>query len=554
MKFIKHCALASLLILPSYAQTETPTAPSIPAGLEAPGNVAKAPENAQVTKSGLASIVLKKGTGTVHPSATDKVTVHYTGWRSETGEMFDSSLKRGRAATFPLDGVIAGWTEGLQLMVEGEKRRFWIPGNLAYDGSPSRPQGTLCFDVELIAIDKPIAAPADVAAAPANAEKTESGLASVVLQKGTGARKPAETDLVLVHYTGWTKDGKMFDSSVKRGEPTAFALNQVIQGWTEGVQLMVEGEKRRFWIPGKMAYGDEPVRPGMPYGQLTFDVELLKVISPQEKPDQAPTDALKMENGVKYKFLKKGEGSETLTKDHLTKLHFTGWQADGKLLSSTYNMPRRNALETGQPIEMRVGSAVPFLRTALGYLKQGDVVSLWVPNVVLVGKNPQEGAPKEDFYYELEVVEATMGEKTPDAPADVAKAPQNARKLESGVAYVTLTSAPEGAEKITESSLAHVEFTAWTTDGEEFDSSAGSHEALVMHVASLPEGLQELLLQMSQGETCRAWIPNELVLGKEPQGDVPTEDFCFELKVVKVEKAPAAPASPEIQPKDGESE
>ncbi|HYP86852.1 MAG TPA: FKBP-type peptidyl-prolyl cis-trans isomerase [Polyangiaceae bacterium] len=78
-----------------------------------------------------------------------------------------------------------------------------------------------------------------------------------------------------VHYSGWTKDGKMFDSSVTRGEPTSFGLNQVIPGWTEGLQLMVKGEKMRFWIPGKLAYGDEPKRPGAPSGQLTFDVELL---------------------------------------------------------------------------------------------------------------------------------------------------------------------------------------------------------------------------------------------------------------------------------------
>jgi len=92
-----------------------------------------------------------------------------------------------------------------------------------------------------------------------------------------GSHHPSETDEVLVHYTGWTTDGKMFDSSVARGEPISFPLNGVIKGWTEGVQLMVEGEKRRFWIPGKLAYGDTPTRPGAPSGQLVFDVELIKI-------------------------------------------------------------------------------------------------------------------------------------------------------------------------------------------------------------------------------------------------------------------------------------
>jgi peptidylprolyl isomerase len=80
------------------------------------------------------------------------VTVHYTGWTTD-GEMFDSSVTRGTPATFALDGVIAGWTEGLQLMVEGERRRFWIPESLAYQGQPGSPAGMLVFDVELIKIN-----------------------------------------------------------------------------------------------------------------------------------------------------------------------------------------------------------------------------------------------------------------------------------------------------------------------------------------------------------------------------------------------------------------
>ena len=132
-------------------------------------------------------------------------------------------------------------------------------------------------------------APADVAAAPADAAKTASGLASKIIKKGTGTQKPKGTDTVKVHYTGWTTDGKMFDSSIMRGEPASFALNQVIKGWTEGVALMVVGEKRRFWIPGNLAYGETPSRPGAPAGTLVFDVELLEIekpVSPEEAKKQ----------------------------------------------------------------------------------------------------------------------------------------------------------------------------------------------------------------------------------------------------------------------------
>jgi FKBP-type peptidyl-prolyl cis-trans isomerase len=119
-------------------------------------------------------------------------------------------------------------------------------------------------------------APPDVAAPPTDAKKTESGLAYKVLQAGKGTNHPTATSSVTVHYTGWTTDGKMFDSSVTRNEPATFPLNRVIPGWTEGVQLMVEGEKARFWIPGSLAY-DKSTRPGVPKGMLVFDIELISI-------------------------------------------------------------------------------------------------------------------------------------------------------------------------------------------------------------------------------------------------------------------------------------
>lgn len=266
-----------------HSESRSAGSPS-PAGADpqkAPADVAAPPEGAAKTASGLASRVLRQGTGTDHPHAWDEVTVDYTGWTTD-GKMFDTSAARGAPATFGLDKVIAGWTEGLQLMVAGERRRFWIPAKLAYGEKPGAgaPAGMLVFDVELLKIipgKKPIEVPTDVAAAPRNATRTASGLAYVTLTKGTGKQHPRARDRVRVHYSGWTTDGKMFDSSVARGEPAEFRLNGVIKGWTEGLQLMVVGDKTRFWIPGNLAYGDSPSRPGTPSGMLVFDVELLGI-------------------------------------------------------------------------------------------------------------------------------------------------------------------------------------------------------------------------------------------------------------------------------------
>ncbi len=126
------------------------------------------------------------------------------------------------------------------------------------------------------------AAPPDVAAPPAEALRTQSGIASKVLRVGLGSRRPTASSLVTVHYTGWTTDGRMFDTSVG-DTPPSFPLDGVIPGWTEGVQLMVEGEKRRFWIPGDLAYDNitvpdyvpEDQRP--PKGMLVFDIELIRI-------------------------------------------------------------------------------------------------------------------------------------------------------------------------------------------------------------------------------------------------------------------------------------
>ena len=264
MRLISLTALA-LFTSVSLAEAQRP--------IPAPADVAAPPATAAKTASGLASVVIKPGTGKTHPGRTDLVTVQYTGWTTD-GKMFDSSVARNKAASFPLDKVIAGWTEGVQLMVVGETRRFWIPESLAYKGKEGRPQGILVFDVKLISFTAPPPqTPTDFRKPPSAAKRTVSGLSYQVLKPGGGRHHPTETSTVTVYYSGWTTDGKLFDSSLKRGQPATLSLSHVIPGWTEGVQLMVEGEKTRFWIPESLAYkGRGPV-----FGDLVFDIQLVKI-------------------------------------------------------------------------------------------------------------------------------------------------------------------------------------------------------------------------------------------------------------------------------------
>ncbi|MDD4645459.1 MAG: FKBP-type peptidyl-prolyl cis-trans isomerase [Bacteroidales bacterium] len=113
---------------------------------------------------------------------------------------------------------------------------------------------------------------------------TASGLQYEVMREGTGP-KPTITNTVKVHYHGTTTDGKVFDSSVERGEPVTFSLNGVIPGWSEGVQLMSVGSKYKLFIPGNLAYGTRPPQGSniKPNATLIFEVELLEIL-----PDKAP--------------------------------------------------------------------------------------------------------------------------------------------------------------------------------------------------------------------------------------------------------------------------
>jgi FKBP-type peptidyl-prolyl cis-trans isomerase len=262
-----HILLSVVLLVfavPAFA-AQTP-----PSQIPAPPDVTAPPTDATKAPSGLITMVEKPGTGKDHPAKDEVVTVDYTGWTSD-GKMLASTVTRGKPATLPVNRVLPGLGEGIQMMVIGETRRLWVPQSLAYKGQQGKPAGTLVFDVTLL--DLPTRAPADVKAPPADAKRTSSGLAYKVLTPGTGTRHPKKIDEVTVHYTGWTTDGKMFDSSVARGQPSTFPLDHVIPGWTEGVQLMVEGETMRFWIPERLAYQGKQA----PFGMLVFDVQLIHI-------------------------------------------------------------------------------------------------------------------------------------------------------------------------------------------------------------------------------------------------------------------------------------
>lgn len=255
---VRRLFLASVLLaLPLFA-----------AQVQPPADLATPPADAERADNGLVTKRLTEGTGTVKPAEDGLLRVRYTVWNA------DGSLVQHVAAPqtvfIGLTKMIPGWRQAVQQMVTGETRRAWIPRELN-GGKVDQP---LVIDTELIEVVEAPATPADVAAPPADATVTESGLAYKVLRHGIGTVHPKRSSTVEVHYSGWTTDGKMFDSSILRGKTAEFPLGGVIRGWTEGLQMMVEGEKTRFWIPAKLAYGNDKTKP---QGMLVFDVELVDI-------------------------------------------------------------------------------------------------------------------------------------------------------------------------------------------------------------------------------------------------------------------------------------
>ncbi len=233
-----------------------------------------------VTQSGLKYIIQSAGDGE-RAEEGDIVSVHYVG-RLENGKEFDNSYKRGQPFTFPLGRgkVVRGWDEGIALLNVGDSVTLTIPPDLGYG---ARKMGVipansvLIFDVKLVAITVP-AEPWDVAGK--DTILVQKGLKMIYIKKNETGVKAENGQNVTVHYSGYFENWKKFDSSIDRNAPFIFPLGQgrVIRGWDIGVARLKTGEKARFIISPKLAYGKRGFSNTIPpNATLFFDVELLDV-------------------------------------------------------------------------------------------------------------------------------------------------------------------------------------------------------------------------------------------------------------------------------------
>jgi FKBP-type peptidyl-prolyl cis-trans isomerase len=381
--------VSSLAGCPSKKAEDKPAAPAVadagtPAKtgeIPAPPDVAAPPADAEKAASGLAWKVLSKGTGTAHPTANDTVTVNYTGWTTD-GKMFESSTKRGQPASFALGSVIKGWTEGIQLMTEGEKRRIWIPVELAYQGRPGRPAGMLVFDIELLAIKEGPRPPADVAAPAKDAVKKGEVFVKTV-EPGTGPAIKA-TSFVRLHYNIWDTEGKLLESSMMRGRPAPIKMDSAPAGFKEGLPGMKQGEKSIMWVPKAIAAKLGPQDLKGDY--LTFELNVVFVYDVDPPPDvkAPPADAKKEKDGLASKILKHGPGTEHPTKDSTVKVNYTGWTTDGKMFDSS-------VVHDG-PAQFSLGAVIPGWTEGIQLMTEGEKRRFWIPaELAYKGKSGPQG-------------------------------------------------------------------------------------------------------------------------------------------------------------------
>lgn len=249
------------------------------------------------TKNGVQYIIVKANKTGEQAVVGTVADFHYSGYFRD-GKTFDNSFDRNQPLSIKIGQgqLMPGWDEGVSMLRNGEKARLIIPSALALGekGYPPLipPNTDLVMDIEMINV-KVIVPPALFDIKGLEEKVTATGLKYYEVKKAGSAIKAAAGKSVKVHYSGYLTDGKMFDSSVERGEPIEFPLGQgrVIPGWDEGIAMMSVGDKLRLVIPYLLAYGEQGRPPMIPAkADLVFDVELIEVNDAPTPQQHGPGD------------------------------------------------------------------------------------------------------------------------------------------------------------------------------------------------------------------------------------------------------------------------
>ncbi len=358
------------------------------------------------TPSGLKYKITEKGRG-IKAEAGDKVSLHYTG-KLTNDTVFDSSYPRKQPFTFTLgkDPVIKGWVEGVALLHQGDKATFIIPPELGYEARSTGKipaNSTLIFDVDLINVQKAVKITAyDTTGI--ESKTTETGLKYFEINNKKG-KQATKGSRVSVHYTGYLKDGKIFDSSVQKGEPIKIELgaNQVIKGWDEGLSLMSKGDKFRLIIPYQLAFGEKGRPPVIPEkAELTFDVELIDVLPPiiVEPFNIKGKKQYTTESGLKYIIVKETDG-EKVPENATVTVHYTGYLDDGTIFDSSIKREQIFSFPLGK------SKVIKGWDEGIALMKKGEKFRFYIPYNLAYGEKgyPPVIPAKAELTFDIELID-----------------------------------------------------------------------------------------------------------------------------------------------------
>jgi peptidylprolyl isomerase len=357
------------------------------------------------TASGLRYKIITQGAGDF-PKPGDRVWVNYIA-TFENDSIYDSTTESGPLDVYLGHGqLIKGWEEGLQLVRPGGSIILVVPpalgyGSLAHNSIPAN--STLIFEISLLQVNageviKPFSTEN------CKLQKGKKKLRYYTIHEGKG-ELAISGDNAYVNYTGYLPDGTIFDSSHKKGEPVRITvgINQVIEGWDMGLQLMKKEGKIKLIIPPELAYGSEGNAPIIPPNTIiTLDIELVDLVPPEpvEKWNISGKKVIETPTGLKYVVFEQGVG-ELIENENIVEVHYSGYFTNGELFDSS--------VKRFEPIRFPVGAGVVIdgWEEGLKLMRKAAKFQLMVPSYLGYGT---EGSPPiipadTDLIFDIEVIE-----------------------------------------------------------------------------------------------------------------------------------------------------
>lgn len=502
---------------PDEPETEPPTDPAPSEGF---------------TELGITDTVVGDGEA-VEPGAT--VTVHYRGTFRESGEEFDSSYSRGEPAEFPLNGVIAGFSEGLLGMRVGGKRRVDIPWAMAY-GAQGRPpvippRSDLVFELELIDVQnpQPPVKPELVSEFEGQPQDLGDGLVVRDIEVGAGQDELKPGATAIVHYRGVLADtGEQFDASYDRGEPAKFKLEPgaLIEGFSRGLIGMQAGGKRRIEIPSALGYGTRGSPPKIPAdADLIFEVEVLSFINQRELSTEWISEETR-DNGLVIRIVKEGDpDAEPLPDGSVVTLHTLGVLEDGTRFDSSF--------EQGAPVKLPMEFAIEGWRKGLVGMMPGETRQIVVPPALAFGEEGQPPVvpPNATLTFEIELV---SWELPYEFATEFVGEPS---ELEEGITIrdVVIGAGPEA----TTGQQAYVYMMAKLPDGEVVVNTFDTDALQPIPLDGQPPvpGLRKAIVGMKVGGVRRVELSPEQGFGEagNPPSVPPNSSLVFEVELAAVQ-------------------